>query len=58
VPKSSREINGLHGLKSRPSLPIKAPVTLLGVGWRWPGARILDRDLLRKIYRAEIGGAS
>ena len=32
------------------------PINLLG-GYRWPGARSLDRETLRKILRAEIGEA-
>jgi endogenous inhibitor of DNA gyrase (YacG/DUF329 family) len=46
----SNKNNGLRGQKSGVSVPLN----LLG-GYRWPGARSIDRGTLRKILRAEIG---
>jgi hypothetical protein len=48
----SNELNDLQGRKSQASIPLN----VLG-GHRWPNAPKIDRDLLRKIVRAEIGGA-
>ena len=49
--KTPRKINGVE----MPLLGLGAvPINLLG-GYRWPGARSLDRETLRKILRAEIG---
>jgi endogenous inhibitor of DNA gyrase (YacG/DUF329 family) len=45
----SNKVNGLQGQKSGSSVPLN----ILG-GYRWPNATI-DRDLLRKIVKAEIG---
>jgi endogenous inhibitor of DNA gyrase (YacG/DUF329 family) len=42
--------NGLQGRKSGSSTPLN----VLG-GYRWPNAGGVERDLLRKIIRAEIG---
>lgn len=55
-PKKRNGYNDLQGPKTRPTFAIKAPVTLLGVGWHWPGALVLDRDVVAKISRLEIGG--
>ncbi len=44
--------NVLQGQKSGSSTPFN----VLG-GYRWPGAAV-DRELLRKIVRAEIGDAA
>ena len=49
----SNKNNELQGLKSGSSIPLN----LLG-GHRWPNADAIDRDLLRKIVKAEIGDAS
>jgi endogenous inhibitor of DNA gyrase (YacG/DUF329 family) len=46
----SNKNNELQGLKSGSSIPLN----ILG-GYRWPNADAIDRDLLRKIVRAEIG---
>jgi hypothetical protein len=43
--------NGLQGAKSGSSIPLN----VLG-GYRWPNAVGVERDVLRKIIRAEIGG--
>ena len=43
--------NGLQGRKSGSSIPLN----VLG-GYRWPNAVDVERDLLRKIIRAEVGG--
>jgi hypothetical protein len=47
----SNKNNGLQGAKSGSSIPLN----VLG-GYRWPNALGVERDLLRKIVRAEIGG--
>jgi hypothetical protein len=47
---SSSKNNGLQGQKSGSSIPFN----VLG-GYRWPNAVGVDRGLLRKIVRAEIG---
>jgi len=41
---------GLQGAKSGSSIPLN----VLG-GYRWPNAVSVDRDVLRKVIRAEIG---
>jgi hypothetical protein len=46
----SNELKGLQGRKSGSSIPLN----VLG-GYRWPNAVDVDRGLLRKIVRAEIG---
>ena len=43
--------NGLQGRKSGSSIPLN----VLG-GHHWPNAVGVERDLLRKIIRAEVGG--
>jgi hypothetical protein len=43
--------NGLQVRKSRSSIPLN----VLG-GYRWSNAVDVERDLLRKIIRAEVGG--
>jgi hypothetical protein len=43
--------NGLQGRKSGSSIPLN----VLG-GYRWPNVVGVERDLLRKIIRAEVGG--
>jgi hypothetical protein len=43
--------NGLQGRKSGSSIPLN----VLG-GYRWSNAVDVERDLLRKIVRAEVGG--
>jgi hypothetical protein len=48
----SNKFNGLHEQKSGSSTPLN----VLG-GYRWPNAVDVDRGLLRKIVRAEIGAA-
>jgi hypothetical protein len=48
----SNKVNGLHGQKSGSSIPLN----VLG-GFRWSNAVDVDRGLLRKIVRAEIGAA-
>lgn len=50
-PKIPSENSSLQEGKPGSSIPIN----VLG-GYRWPGAVSIDRDLLRKIVRAEIGG--
>jgi hypothetical protein len=50
-PKKLCENNGLQRAKSGSSIPLN----VLG-GYRWPNAVGVERDLLRKIIRAEIGG--
>ena len=51
--KFRKEISGLK----LPILGLGAvPINLLG-GYRWPGARSIDHETLRKILRAEIGEA-
>jgi hypothetical protein len=47
----SKQISGLQGRKSGSSIPLN----VLG-GYRWSNAVGIDRDLLRKIFRAEVGG--
>ena len=42
--------NELRGAKSGASIPLN----VLG-GYRWPNAVSVDRDVLRKVIRAEIG---
>ena len=49
-PFLSNQNNELRGAKSGSSIPIN----ILG-GYRWPNAIPVDRDVLRKIVRAEIG---
>jgi hypothetical protein len=49
----SNENNGLPGRKSGSSIPLN----VLG-GYRWPNAGRVDRGLLHKIVRAEIGGGA
>jgi endogenous inhibitor of DNA gyrase (YacG/DUF329 family) len=49
--KTVNENNGLQTPKSGSSVPLN----ILG-GYRWPNATGIDRELLRKIIRAEIGG--
>jgi hypothetical protein len=51
-PFSLNKNNGLQGPKSRSSMPLN----LLG-GYRWSNAVDVERDLLRKIVRAEIGNS-
>jgi hypothetical protein len=51
-PKTSNKNDSLQGRKSGSSIPLN----ILG-GYRWPSVA-LERDLLRKIVRAEIGGGS
>jgi hypothetical protein len=46
----SNKVNGLQGQKSGSSIPLN----VLG-GYRWSNAVGIDRGLLRKIVRAEIG---
>jgi hypothetical protein len=46
----SSKVNGLQGQKSESSIPLN----VLG-GYRWPNAVGVDRELLRKIARAEVG---
>jgi hypothetical protein len=55
-PKNVNGNNSLQGEKSRLSPFTKAPLNVLGGGWRWPDTPRLDRDLWQKILRAEIGG--
>ena len=43
--------NGLQGRKSGSSIPLN----VLG-GYRWSNAVDVERDLLRKIIKAEVGG--
>ena len=50
-PKFPKKINGV---KTSILGVGDVPINLLG-GYRWPGARPLDRETLRKILRAEIG---
>jgi hypothetical protein len=50
-PKKSRENNSLQEAKSGSSTPFN----ILG-GYRWPNAVGVERDLVRKIIRAEVGG--
>jgi hypothetical protein len=50
-PKKLCENNGLQRAKSGSSIPLN----VLG-GYRWPNSLSVERDLLRKIVRAEIGG--
>ena len=52
-PKKSCENNSLQEAKSGSSIPFN----ILG-GYRWPSSIGVDRDLLRKIIGAEIGGTS
>jgi endogenous inhibitor of DNA gyrase (YacG/DUF329 family) len=47
----SNKNNGLQGQKSGSSIPLN----LLG-GHHWPNAVGVERDLLRKIIAAEVGG--
>ena len=47
----SNKNNSLQGAKSGSSIPLN----VLG-GYRWPNAVGVDRGLLRKIIRAEVGG--
>ena len=47
----SNKVNGLQAHKSGSSIPLN----VLG-GYRWPNALGVERDLLRKIIRAEVGG--
>jgi hypothetical protein len=47
----SSKNNGLQGQKSGSSIPLN----LLG-GHHWPNAVGVERDLLRKIIGAEVGG--
>jgi endogenous inhibitor of DNA gyrase (YacG/DUF329 family) len=47
----SKQTSGLQGRKSGSSIPLN----VLG-GYRWSNAVGIDRDLLRKIFRAEVGG--
>ncbi len=49
----SNKNNVLQGRKSGSSIPFN----VLG-GYRWPNAPAVDRELLRKIIRAEIGDAA
>jgi hypothetical protein len=49
----SNKNNGLQVAKSGSSIPLN----ILG-GYRWSNSIGVDRDLLRKIIRAEIGGTS
>ena len=46
----SNKNNELHGAKSGSSIPLN----VLG-GPRWPGAIPVDRDVLRKVVRTELG---
>ena len=48
---SCNKNNGLQGRKSGSSIPLN----VLG-GYRWSNAVDVERDLLRKIIRAEVGG--
>jgi endogenous inhibitor of DNA gyrase (YacG/DUF329 family) len=48
----SNKVNELQGQKFGSSIPLN----ILG-GYRWPNASGIERELLRKIVRAEIGGA-
>jgi endogenous inhibitor of DNA gyrase (YacG/DUF329 family) len=48
----SKQISGLQGRKSGSSIPLN----VLG-GYRWPDPPRIDRDLVRKIVRAEIGAS-
>jgi predicted nucleic acid-binding Zn ribbon protein len=48
----SNRVNGLQERKTGSSIPLN----ILG-GYRWPNAGGVERELLRKIVRAEIGGA-
>jgi predicted DNA-binding WGR domain protein len=47
----SNKNNSLQRAKSRSN----APFNILG-GYRWPNAVCVDRGLLRKIIKAEVGG--
>jgi hypothetical protein len=49
----SKKISGLQGRTSGSSIPLN----VLGGSYRWPNAVSVDRGLLRKIVRAEIGEA-
>ena len=46
----SNKNNGLRGAKSGSSIPLN----VLG-GYRWPGATLIEPELLHKVIRAEIG---
>jgi hypothetical protein len=46
----SNQNNGLQARKSGSGIPLN----VLG-GYRWPNAVPVDRDVLRKVVRAEIG---
>jgi hypothetical protein len=46
----SNKNNELRGAKSGSSIPLNVLA-----GHRWPGAPPVDRELLRKVIRAEIG---
>jgi len=46
----SNKNNGVQGAKSGSSIPLN----VLG-GCRWPDAVPVDRDVLRKVVRAELG---
>jgi endogenous inhibitor of DNA gyrase (YacG/DUF329 family) len=48
----SNKVNGVQRQNSESSIPLN----ILG-GYRWPNADAIDRELLRKIVRAEIGDA-
>jgi hypothetical protein len=50
-PKKLCENNDLQGAKSGSSIPLN----MLG-GYRWPKATRIEREIWRKIVRAEIGG--
>jgi hypothetical protein len=40
---------------SSPDFADRAPLNILG-GYRWPNGRAVDRELMQKIIRVEIGG--
>src|SRR5215471_9419214 len=56
----SNKNNGLRGAKSGSSIPLNAksgssiPLNVLG-GYRWPNPIPVDRAVLRKVLRAELG---
>jgi hypothetical protein len=52
-PKNINGFNGLQGPKSRSSIPVSAPLNLLG-GYRWPGAIQLKPKQWRAVVTAEI----
>jgi hypothetical protein len=47
-------LSSKNNVLQRPKSRFSVPLNLLG-GYRWPGAGSVDRETLRKIFRAEIG---